>query len=998
MAIKLKPATVAIVKQNRFEINRLLNSSLFIDPHGSLPLLVYWIKSCSFLANEGVLQNATFPIVQSSGTGKTKLVGQLCKSSNGPSDHVFWTVHIVCREAQGMWQSPFVKTLHGILSELLKQDRFKEVLKMTTSSSDPLEVEEEQRNEGVDYIDDAAWYTLMGIIPESESGRVLEPGSQVQALEAQPMQEAQSVQPAIEAQPVQDTEHLPSLLPQTPEDELLDQLAGHVETLFLQLMITIDEYVKGEQILGPRFILTGPRNEETFYNIFRYAESDGDSDRIKAFCDHVQTRNVSQASIKALSAGLTNKQVVVIWDEARGLFSGQVVSRKNSLLYRAVRLASSRIVTEFVGTSRNGAFSFIVMDTNARVSNFQRPLDRDPSAGRSARAGEELKPSMPAFLHVDFFDVHAAELISGMLKEPRGIDRQATAFDDKDSEAAKLMKGIGRPLWHNLLEKSKTIDSLVKAVAYRINPARSEWHVGFDLNLPEGIAHVRKPPWLALLAMRFPSNIPMRAGLASQLVADSNATLTTVSGDCHLASIQYRAEPSLAAASAFLMKAPKVRKRVFEDLTEYVGRFGPEAGVGGEYVAMMMSCAAIDRLTLGAPYISVDFVRWLATFLGFDPDHPPAKFTKAIPKWCHGASICLSHYTTVDLGTPDWTAVELARIQGVGLVPASRQNPGYDFIIPFQTANGDCACLLVSMKNAKNKPTSKAKAKLAEQSGIWKAARNTFFQLRGKKPGNHPRILSLLLSLGHGRGMSDNWDEIDLVEQTITEDLKENMPLPPDGVLFGPCIADREDSFDFALAIINQMNVPDIKLTGSNTWESQSTFLSLLKSLEDNLSYHEREWNLHQRRTGMNASFSRYKMGLVDPLGWHLELLYRSLLVDLDSSKIDRVSKFALQLRVSAARKNTPAESKFICNLAARLGLFLRDKDIVKAEAVEPSSDRDVDDAGQRVRKEPVAKSRSRGVKRTATTGGSKLASTTRTRGAKREDQSNPILMKSICK
>ena len=160
---------------------------------------------------------------------------------------------------------------------------------------------------------------------------------------------------------------------------------------------------------------------------------------------------------------------------------------------------------------------------------------------------------------------------------------------------------------------------------------------------------------------------------------------------------------------------------------------------------MLMAIASTDHLTGHEPHYSCKFLDWMKVFIGTsDPK---------LPSWCKGALINCAQFARFNLDDLGWHHVELARLYGVGMLPQSRRNKGFDLLIPFERRDGKAAALMISIKNSVKGPSGDAKSKLKEQAERLSKSRTNFYESRGLAcPKSGKGVLTLLLCLAHGRG------------------------------------------------------------------------------------------------------------------------------------------------------------------------------------------------------------------------------------------------------
>ena len=344
----------------QFHANKILNDSDFLDYYRSFPLLLLWVKTCSALGMEELIHSASFPICQSSGMGKTKLVAQLCRRTNEPSDR-FWLINTVCRDAQNMEMSPLVKHLMTRLFNL--QSAPPPVLPASVTQA----TIQSAVDEGPPTKDEDLIQTLMTDVIHVVS-QVLQAILDFQdgklAVTWPPGKTSASV-PLVE----QESKARPKRAKKSKESE------------------------------------RPPSDEEAFYRLFQYAEDD---EELKAQQElfHRILSYPPKTDIKGLVQKLRNPKVVFVWDEARGLFPGNKFDDDHAQLMRAVRRASTRIATSLKSSvsSFRPTFCFIFMDTSARVTNFLKPMNIDPSQLRMRFRPERKLPPMPSFSFVTSHD------------------------------------------------------------------------------------------------------------------------------------------------------------------------------------------------------------------------------------------------------------------------------------------------------------------------------------------------------------------------------------------------------------------------------------------------------------------------------------------------------------------------------------------------------------------------------------------------------------------
>lgn len=853
--------SVASFDLDQFRHNYDLNSGIFLEDAKLqyLKLLRIWIDATSSLAKRGEIRNACFPIIQSSGVGKTKLVKQLPLDKENP----YWLLHVVCKDAQGMKQSPIVQKLHkewrqlkleskvelsdGLLNKInaIHGKRLKNrQLALNDLNQDDVMLEH-LADHAVRLIKRMIYY----LIVKQDEGKT----------------EADVAKLFNFAEKKLDADQVNKIWQEIVDDPAYDATPLDESTLFSRLknpkvVICFDEasglFDSNEVNFSGSMVMRAFRRASC--HIANALEHNEKATFAMVFMDtnanvgnFLRPHFMDPSGIRSDALGLEIGPAMVAFPfimtknlKIRDLIAAQLENPVPLLKYRTAEGLKRTIIPKTLRESKTsndniqagGKLAVIVqkdcgesaeIGSTDSVAN-QNEAEKKEKRGQVINDGVDDKNEQDEEFEENEEDEQEIDVGVGDENEKdEEIEEDEESEQDEENEEEEsridlvdrrvnehleLLIGAGRPRW----SVSVYFETMDKYVGNAKKYLRCEARQSFD-SLNEGLSSFTiDVDLLALISIRVQANVPARTQIPAMMVASSFAILNTVSRDHSLVFSQYLAEPILAAAASSLFKDPAIVEAALKQLIRMLSYYGPETGARGELIFMMMALASIDQITGHQPYYSVPFPTFLARCMGVGEE----LISESIPSWLTKSLVNVTQFVYADFTSFDWAKVEKGRIYAVGLIPSTSNNKAYDILIPFEDEDGNCAVLLLQIKNhAELSPNAigKAREKLIESSRYIEQKRLEYLGVNDGKM----RVFPILASLDQG---------------------KENRPLPlkrkssssePSGSFF---------SFPYHDNYEMEWKSLPLELTKDNTWGHQAEFINALSLLSDKSKLQVKEW------------------------------------------------------------------------------------------------------------------------------------------------------------
>ncbi|KAK9670935.1 hypothetical protein K7432_017230 [Basidiobolus ranarum] len=371
------------------------------------------------------------------------------------------------------------------------------------------------------------------------------------------------------------------------------------------------ECPEGSTIYGRWFDLqiedTGHEGNANICGVKFWGEIEGEMKKISADClystydqmrsdfNQLITSAMRKMRVALSESGLEfgNASLICVMDEARALLVKENTPTAESTLFHYLRIAQS-IIPDFVG-KQAGYFS-VMLDTAAKLSNFQSHILYDPSA-RFIKSNNLFPP----FYLLDTFDTLAQksdEDVERLIKRIRSYMRTQKSETLSNIEIQTFR--YGRALWSSTLTAILSNDgnpaNLFQAVSDLLHLAATkvcrgtEW---FKLT----IGDVTKMQAVAIVQPRINMRVTPQAEMAGDMVGDFMGTLLHVPSDLRLLFMAYPSEPALAAGSAVITcnLAADDLAEIVDHITVIVREGISGAGTKGELTTKLLLIYSWDR-------------------------------------------------------------------------------------------------------------------------------------------------------------------------------------------------------------------------------------------------------------------------------------------------------------------------------------------------------------------------------------------------------------------
>ena len=253
-------------------------------------------------------------------------------------------------------------------------------------------------------------------------------------------------------------------------------------------------------------------------------------------------------------------------------------------------------------------FCLIFTDTHSRVANFAPSAEADPSNRPTKGFHRERNELFPPLSLIPNYDLGLGDYLGLMSADgplPRGVLERHTVG---------TMLRIGRPLWMSYYMTFKNFELVLSNAAAKIL-----------CNSPESLAPTIAPTkeelgkiksrLIAPFAIRIPFKFSFFTQLSARLGSESMMPAGVIAEDREHTYSRYRAEPVLGSAASKLLVESEYRRDMLMTVVEHFRVAAPDAGYGGEFVAMMLMTAAVDHASGNKPYNPVrarDFLSFAA--------------------------------------------------------------------------------------------------------------------------------------------------------------------------------------------------------------------------------------------------------------------------------------------------------------------------------------------------------------------------------------------------
>ncbi|KAK9686437.1 hypothetical protein K7432_015167, partial [Basidiobolus ranarum] len=301
-----------------------------------------------------------------------------------------------------------------------------------------------------------------------------------------------------------------------------------------------------------------------------WAEIQSEMDKIVADCPYISdnrmlrdfTQLVSIANKEMRSALMNSRlkfcdaSLVCVMDEARTLLDKNYTPTAASTLFHYLRIAQS-IVPDFL-SGRPGYFS-VMLDTAAKLSNFQSHISHDPSA-RFIKSNHMFPP----FYLLDTFDTLAQKSVDDIERLIRWIQSYMEAPNyDILADIQMQTYRYGRALWSSaatailsdqgdavtIAEHSQDDNPVAQAVLQLLKLAATKVSGGADWS-SMAVKNITTNEAVAIVQPRINMYVTPQTEMAGEMVADFMGTRRHGSKGLRLMYMAYPSEPILAAGSA----------------------------------------------------------------------------------------------------------------------------------------------------------------------------------------------------------------------------------------------------------------------------------------------------------------------------------------------------------------------------------------------------------------------------------------------------------------